>query len=411
MNKIYASLLLLLSTHFANGQEFKFEAKLDSIPSSGYCELPLKPEVSSQLQDHCGDLRIYDTEGVEVPYLLEKEQWSVRSSAFEEFKIIEKNYNSSWRWESVYIVEATTKDLIDRLYLSIANFEARKRLRLSGSDDKDQWYIIKDGYTIYGAQNDTSSATIKVLRFPKSNYQFYKIEVDDFWEKDPIDVKSAGYYTTKKIEGELTEVPSISIYVGDSAETKRTVINIDMGGNQFLDRVTLNFADTGNYYRKAHLRKQFWTSDTTWDFRTIQTKWLSSTSLNEFQFPTQRTERLRIEIENKDDRPLDLQGCVLEQLSMKLICALDSNSTYLLKFGSDSSYVPEYDLKYFREDLPAQMPQVSITDITKVDLVSPVAEELRLFENPTVLWSVIGLVIVLLGYIALRMLSDKSPKA
>lgn len=400
--------MLIAGWGLLNAQPYRWTAKVSAPQKDGYHQILLSPAVTAQMAEDLVDIRLYDSTGTEVPYVFKQQIHSSRILGFTEFPIVEKDYNSSWQWESRFIIQTPEKPLLDRLYLSVANFEARKKVRLSGSDDKKQWFVIKDGYVMYGASNDTSASSITVLAFPKSQYEYYKIEIDDYWKKDPINLLAVGTTSETYNNGTLQSIEGIRMAQSDSLESKASHIAVDLGGNHFFDKIRLDFADQGNYYRRVVFSKKVWTSDSTFVYNSFRDKWISSTSLNEFIFRNERTEEIRMVIENKDDQPLKLISCTVFQLKSHLVGKLDASQNYSIQFGNDTLPRPEYDLIYFQNEIPKELPELSVYSLLEKPKEEDLEEKIAMpfLENPVAIWSLIGLVILLLGYVSVKMLKD-----
>lgn len=66
-------LVLNLICLFARGQEFSFESSLEKVDSSGFYKVTLDPSLISNLNKYQSDLRLYDQNNQEIPYILEIE--------------------------------------------------------------------------------------------------------------------------------------------------------------------------------------------------------------------------------------------------------------------------------------------------------------------------------------------------
>lgn len=56
---------------FARGQEFSFESSLEKVDSTGFYKISLRPSLISNLNKNKTDLRLYDQNNIEVPFILE----------------------------------------------------------------------------------------------------------------------------------------------------------------------------------------------------------------------------------------------------------------------------------------------------------------------------------------------------
>ncbi|HSY75746.1 MAG TPA: hypothetical protein VK890_02750, partial [Bacteroidia bacterium] len=186
----------------AYAQSYTWQAKLDSITSDGFYKIQLTPAITSKTQPSFSDLRIYDVQNKEVPYILQVEKPATYAELFKEYKIssLEKEKKLTR-----LILENPEKKKIDNIQLVIKNADVTNSLRLSGSDDKKQWYIIKDNYVISDVYSNQATSTVKIFDFPLSDYQFFKIEISDS-ASPALNILKAGYYDSYTEDAKYTEV-------------------------------------------------------------------------------------------------------------------------------------------------------------------------------------------------------------
>ena len=101
-------LLFLSSVCF--GQEFNFQAKLEKVNYTGFHKIVLAPELLGKLNNYQSDLRVYDSLGIEIPYLHEQEQLLGYQSLFKEYEIVEKHYSERRENLSVIVVLSLDDD-------------------------------------------------------------------------------------------------------------------------------------------------------------------------------------------------------------------------------------------------------------------------------------------------------------
>jgi hypothetical protein len=117
-------------------------------------------------------------------------------------------------------------------------------------------------------------------------------------------------------------------------------------------------------------------------------------------------------VDNLDNQPLKIQGGKAFQLNTFLTADLQVGKTYFLKFGKDNITFPEYDLKYFEENIPTDIPVIATGEVLN-ELTGEVEAEVTTkpsSDNKAVLWSVIGIVIVFFGFLTFKMVRDMKKK-
>ncbi len=201
MMKIKISFLLsIIWSLTIQAQGFNYEADLSPIVSSGYYKIELTPEVLGKTNSNLSDLRIYDLTGIEQPYLIDQESSSATIGAFEEYEIIERVEGTSDSSSFLIFVNSSGKP-IDNLSFVVQNTAVRKTAILSGSNDRKNWYVIRNNYFLKSMHNSNGTTFTKRLDFPLSDYSFFKLEVKDN-VKEPINMLKIGYQQNgKRISG------------------------------------------------------------------------------------------------------------------------------------------------------------------------------------------------------------------
>jgi hypothetical protein len=101
------------------------------------------------------------------------------------------------------------------------------------------------------------------------------------------------------------------------------------------------------------------------------------------------------------------------------VAELEKDNRYVLRFGNDSLPPPEYELRYFKEKIPAAPPVIRTGARTEISakMISPssmkgLAEEKKagntpvLLRDPRFIWAAIAAVIQLLGFMTVKMLRE-----
>lgn len=414
-------LMIVIAPGAVWSQPYDYQAGLERPDTTGYHLIHLTPEVSGLMRRNLGDLRIYTDEGREVPYYTSKEVISTHYAHFKEYPIYDVDRHRGWDYYSRHYVKNTSNKPIRQLILKIANFEDTRYVRLSGSNDGKTWFVVKHSYVFHDIVSEDEAYAYKVLRFPLSDYKYFKIEVDDYhWGHDHVNIQAVGYFDEVIEKGEYTRVPTPSFHQMDTM-AKHTEVFINLRKEHLSDKIRVKVNNDGHYHRRAELFKKVWTNDTTWHWNSERTFWLSSTTLNEMNFHHFKAKELKLVVYNKDDYPLDIEEVAFLQLNNYLTALLEKDQGYQLAFGNDTLPAPEYDITYFKQEIGSDLPRVQpVGEIA--ELVKPIVQEVQEAEDPvpfyedrSFIWIILGAVVVLFGYMSIRMMSDvrkrESPSA
>ncbi|HSC38422.1 MAG TPA: hypothetical protein VLD19_11135, partial [Chitinophagaceae bacterium] len=247
LNKISAFSLLACSCLQSPAQMgFQYRAALDSVSQNGFYQINLLPGLAARLQPNLADIRIVDTAGKQVPYILKSDTPSFTQEWFSDLPII-SNKKEADRQTHVVIENVPGKELSE-LLLVIKNTDAKRTVSLSGSDDNRNWYIIKENILLADMFIAEGDHFIQALRFPNSKYRYFKLTING---KDvlPVNIIKAGFFGKSLVSGTYVPVPGPRIVYKE--EGKYTYMFLRFDDNYFIDRLMLQsgFGGTRFYYR------------------------------------------------------------------------------------------------------------------------------------------------------------------
>lgn len=407
-NKI-SWLICLLCSSLAYGQEFTYEATLDPVTESAYYKIALSPMLLGKLRTDHSDLRIYDNDGIEQPYLLRQEIAISSTSLFKEYEILEKNYKEDAI--SYLTFHNPEKNAIDNVSFIVKNTDVQKRARLSGSDDQKNWYVIKDNYLLHAMHSTDSTSELKILNFPLSDYAYFRLEINDNW-KLPINILKVGYYDTEKIKGAFTLFDYPIASQKDSLKTSYIKLvlpelmyleklKFEVSGADYYSRYTNVFSKQERINRKK--KKEVY-------FESIGTFDLNSNSRNEIIIKRLSTQELYVKIYNKDNQPLTIENVTGSYLNKYVVVKLKPQGSYTFKFGNQELKLPDYDLTAFADKIPYDISKINHKDIIRIKPIEDLYKEASVLDNPYFIWSIIGVVGIVLGLVSIRMIKEIGKK-
>ncbi|HEX8545956.1 MAG TPA: hypothetical protein VF691_03280 [Cytophagaceae bacterium] len=397
--------LCFLLSFVCDAQTFESSAQLRPVPKDGYYQLLLGPSIAAHLQESFQDIRIYDSKGKEVPYLLMSEAAVATGESFREYPIKEQTIIDKCCTRLIFSTPQRPK--INNLALVIKNAEVRKKAKLSGSDDAVSWYIIKDNFDLESIYHSANTSEIKMLDFPMSDYAFYKLDIDDSLNP-PLNIKKIGFYDNWQEQGKYLTLPMPKITQRDSSD-KRSYVYINFPSFAVIDQLKFKIRGPHIYRREASFYsvsqmkgKEILTP--------IDNITLRSNQHNEIKVPGLYMKAFCLVIENLDNSPVMVNEVKALQLSHKLLVYLDSQEKFTLKFGSKDVGIPQYDLEYFRDSIPTNLPDVSLGPIEEASMIKNPAQAPDFFRSTTWIWLAIAAIILLLGFMSYKMISEMKEK-
>ncbi len=397
----------------AQAQSYKWQAKLDSIAGDGFYKIQLTPAITSKTQSSFSDLRIYDAQNKEVPYILQVEKPTTYAELFKEYKIssLEKEKKLTR-----LILENPEEKKIDNIQLVIKNADVTKSLRLSGSDDKKQWYIIKDNYIISDAFSHSETSTIKIVDFPLSDYRYFKIEISDS-ASPAINILKAGYYDTYTEDAKYTKLITPKVSQVDSAETKETYVRITFDELHAVDKFVIQAEGPHYYYRNCfigRIEKEYSKNGKSKRYFYPDKQFTLSSNSSNIVFGEKNMNygELYLQIKNEDNPPLKITDVEAYQITHTIIAYLEKGKQYKFVFGNDKAAAPSYDLANFKDSI-SSVKVLSIGNISPIDLTPPKEEAKAsnsIFANKIFMWSALLIVLLILGAMSLKMIKEIGKK-
>ena len=430
-------LAICLFPFAANAQIFHWESPVDPVSKNGYYRILLQPDVTSKLQTNFSDVRIYDKDSIETPYLIYKDEATQGVDRFVTYELIDKRLESTYqehmlrsRYYSFITVKNSLGNPIDHIVLEVNNAQAKKEMTLTGSYDGIHFFALVDRFTVssFNTYNKGERKTTSLLRFdfPLTDYKFYRFNFDDWtwwWHNSdrPIFVVRAGYIEPTFIPEECLEIPRPLLLQTDSSKQKQSFIQISFADSQYVDHLGFSIVTrnkSGDYYRAASLYQIVETTKsgiTTKEEVFISSTILSSVNANEINLGRMRVKNLVLKINNDDNQPLIIDTVRAFQVKHYLVADLEKGNQYFIRFGNDSIPAPVYDLTYFKNKIPTKPDVIKSgirKDITAAQNKTAEATSLgeNLFKDKRVIWGAIGLVILLLGVMTARMLKEMKSK-
>jgi hypothetical protein len=407
LHSLTLTLLCLLLGYVTPAQDFRYTAPVDPVAESGFHKILLSPAITGAVQADFADLRLQDAQGREVPYLLTREQPLQRTTRFREYELVSQRMQE--KKGTSLILRNPQRSRINNISLQIKNASVRKQAQLSGSNDARTWYVINERYELQPIANTAETSEVKLLDFPLSDYEYYKLDINDSLSP-PLNILKAGYYDTYTEDGKYTRIPGLSVQVADSAARKQTYVRLTLDQPALVDKLTFRVVSPAYYRRTARLgemqvitgkRKK----DTRTAFVSLADFELKSGEETSVLLPGARLEDFYFIIDNADNPPLQLSEIQAYQLNTYVTAQLEGGQAYRMQFGNERLRAPAYDLAYFGGKIPAEVPVLNTGEMTALSAAdSP--ESTAFFTSNFFIWIALGITILGLGYMSFRLMTE-----
>jgi hypothetical protein len=390
----------------AQTNQYQYQRELKGITTNWH-SLQIPNQVFKNAQSGLEDLRIYGVKGkdtIEVPFILEQSanQVTERETTF---NIINQTNNQNGYY---YTFQASAAATLNQIKLSFKQTNFDWKVTLEGSNNNTEWFTVLKDYRILSIKNNNTDYQFTQLNFADAKYAYFRICVKA--NKQP-ELNAAKILKVDTVKGIDAAIPFLGYQLQNDAKNKQTLVDVNLGGIVPLSYLKLNVQSDFDFYRT--FRIEFATDSFKTDkgmqynYASLYEGTLSSLEKQEFHFASTLVSKLRITIENNDNKPLLLNSIVLKGPVYELMARFEKTDyNYVLYYGKKDAIAPSYELKNFENKIPIVMTALTVgEEKTNPAFTLPKVEK-PLFENKLWLWCLMGLIISLLGFFAYKMLKS-----
>lgn len=387
-------------------QVFRYEASVKGNKGDSLYKIELLPEHTQFMSSDLHDVRLFDSKQTEVPYVILSEPVLKAETDFVPYEIVSQKHFKNY---TEVIIHNPDKQKISNIAFNINNSDAFKYCSIEGSEDMKQWYSVSELQELSLAYNQNYTNQYKCIYFPLNNYRYFRLLVDD-WYAQPLKINTAGYFKNSVIAGKLNPVKFTKIITQDK-ENKLSTIELKFANNQRTDRIDFHIKSPRLYRREAtiYANRTYKRKGTDYTEREVLARiTLASDAALMFDVPALSERELFIEIENKDNPPLEIDSISCTQLATYLIADLKSGEMYTVKSGNEHLKRPEYDLGNFVIQIPQLMPKASLEPFALIEQpqTKPIVKEIAFYETQSFLWICLGAGAVIIGFFSLSLLKS-----
>ena len=331
-------------TAFAQTAGYNFYSNLDSIKSSGFYSIVLSPQINAHLKTDYSDVRLINKNDKWIPHVFHSPFFEMSREVvmFDiNFTTVESNKNNT-----VLIMEAT--QLLNNINVLINNTEVQKYCTLSGSSDKQNWFVISDSILLTPHPADKNTESNLKINFPRSNYSYLKLVISNR-NKDPYNV--VGVTSTGIAQGFL--FPNFSDSVMQNPQTvvlqkdsnKISYVQIIQQQQFHFNQIIIKVEGVKYYSRKVDLYVPDYNSTSySYPGKFIQSFTVSNNSNLQITVPVLHADIFYLVVNNEDNPAFQISG-VRTGLNYRYITAyLEKGKTYRLLLDNKEATFPTYDI-------------------------------------------------------------------
>lgn len=403
--RISYCLYLIAVGSFSYGQmaEYNYKRELKGVADQWH-KFILPNELFGKTSQNLTDIRIFglteSNDTIEAPYLLR-----LTTGKISRKDVAFKTLNISHNVKGYYFTfEIPTIESINQIKLDFNQENFDWRIRLEGSQDQNEWFTVVENYRILSIKNDQTDFQFTKLTFPSSKYRFIRVFIDSK-EKPELNVVSI---TQNNItDGSFRKYNVKKFKVKENKQTKQTEIDVELELPVRVSSINIGVSDTFDYYRPVtikYLTNSFKTEQGwKYNYSTLTSGTLNSIEKNEFQFSSTTVQKLKIYIDNHNNQPLTIDTIEVNGYIHELVARFTDHATYFLTYGNNKATRPNYDIERFTDNIPKLLTTLDLDDELTIEKEEPPVTD-PLFKNKAWLWTIMAVIILLLGWFSVKMI-------
>ncbi len=377
---------------------FIYKAPLGEINETKFYKINLPPQVVANCKPGLEDIRIFDEDRKQVPYILKNDLPVFKSEKFTIFPII-KSLKEKDKQTHITL-QNITHSAINNLLLFVKNTDANRSFSVSGCDDGTHWFVIKENIYLDNFFNNEGETIVQTLSFPVSNYKYFQLTI--LGENVlPFNIVKAGIYNQDLVDGKYVKIPGPGIFQRDSSN-KASYIHVHFDNKYLINKIIFD-VDGGKYFNRKF---SFFERNNNEDF--VLEGNLISGSTNAFQINS-KYDQFLLKINNEDNMPLKVNAVQAFQLNTYLLTYLQAGKNYFLYFADSSIAAPKYDLEFFSDSINKNPSEISVSNLEKNKIIKT---ETKAYSkhNTLLLWIIIVAVLIILCYLTFKMIGEVNRK-
>ncbi|HMI05036.1 MAG TPA: DUF3999 family protein [Pedobacter sp.] len=391
----------------AQTDRYKYKRAISGVTSTWHT-VQLPDQLLKNIQPGFRDIRIFGISGkdtLEIPYILKQRADKISSTKID-FKQLNQTVNENGYY---FTFQSPAVNTINQISLSFKQANFDWKANLEGSNDNKEWFKILNDYRILSIKNNDTDYEFTRLNFPDAKFQYFRVLL-----KSPVPpvLVSAKIAKTDTVKGVYKNISHRPFRITKDVVTKASIIDVTLDGLVPVSYLKINAQSDFDFYRAVKIE---YATDSFKTDKGIQYNYsdlyegtITSLEKPEFSFNNTIASRLRITIQNNDNKPLRISLLELKGNIYELIARFDDQKyVYALYYGNPDVPAPSYDIEKFEQKIPGDLSAVAVGE-QQNNPAYTVRTETPLFENKAWLWGLMAVIIVLLGWFSFKMLKNSA---
>ena len=389
----------------ANGQmnEYSYKRQLIGVKDQWHT-LILPNEIFDKASANLNDIRIYGidkkNDTLEIPYILRLSYDKINSRDISFNRINESKNEKGYFFGFEIPGEKTISSI--KLDFKQQNFDWK--VKLEASQNQNEWFTIVDDYRILSIKTDKTDYKYTEINFSASNYLYYRLQI--YTDHKP-ELLSVTITDSEIIEGKYRQYDIGSIKNEEIKSSKQSILSIDLGNKLQVCKLKIFVKASQDYYRRISIK---YLSDSTkteqgwiYNYTFLQSGLLNSIVKNEFVFTSTLLQKIKIEIDNQDNKALEIDSVHVMGYEHELTARFTGLASYYLCYSNNKAQKPQYDIDRFEDKIPEKLSAIEL-DKEEIIIKDGIQKTNPLFQNKAWLWAIMILIILILGWFSMKMI-------
>ena len=381
--------------------DFQFRREISGI-NGDWNQLYIPEEVFKSIRPDFADLRVFGvniTDTVQAPYII-KGRSIGQNNAFERLPILNSSRQGN---DYFFTIQNENKESIQSLWLDFGNQNFDWRLQLEGSHDEKDWFTILENYRVVAFKKGTTDFNYSELKFPLTNFPYLKVKVPS--QEQPL-LSQVRIKSNSIWEPEYSSITNFQQEINHSERERTTTIYLKLANPVPLVSINIEVLDSFDYFRPVQIAALTDSLERengfTYLYESNGSGILSSNQSNQVSLKPIISNQFRITIYNQDNEPLRIGNVKVNRLLYSLVFRTNRRDIpYYFYYGNPDAISPNYDISRFLNNIPESPNPVKL----KEEEILLIQTENRSFSiNPMVLWGVMIIIILVLGWFSIDLL-------
>ena len=388
------------------GQGGRWKITSTTVSESGWRQMQVPPSLRELGSSDFSDLRLHDTAGTEIPYVLKIDRLSTTGTKFNYLPILERKITS----HNTLVLELGNEEgsILKELFFKAAHSDVKKFCSVSGSSDRKQWYAVSSETWMEEMNGDTGATSYLHIQFPPINYKFLQIQIKDSAHY-PIQIDAVGNFRGSETRGKLLELSGAALDVQSFAKDKYSLLHVSFKNTQCIDVLQCQIASPAFYKREATLlvkRSAGKNGRSGVRWIPVQSFQLSSALPSMVYLMNFCEKEFQIRIMDYDNPPLVIPRVVCKQLEAVVIANLEKGKKYIMSLGDPNAQMPVYDQSSFLPAHTDSLPHLEFDNVPSRAAENSAAIKKGFWQSPLFLWVCIIASGLVLTFFSIRLIRD-----